>query len=361
MLSTQRLAGLCQVAVFDTRQRTTGWLPCFSGTPLVDPRHERVIVQSSAGGVVVFDASGERSIAGTTGWTLEGVAASGRRVYVSQVTGIERTVKALDIETGAVEWTLTLDGRFSAVTDDESTLFILSSNQGSIRAYEIPGGTMIGEAGVPQYSADVSSVGKATIAADGQRLIVPISTLTTGTSSAKLWIVDAATWSTVSFTDQAGRLGLWSDSEGGSVLMLTQQPPAQRPPTSPGTVCQGGRFDRIDAGTGNLAFLAPVPSGTCVQMAISVAPGSPTLDAPTVSGNSVTLSWTVPDDVVTGYRVEAGSAPGLADLAVLPVSSGNSVTIPQVPAGRYYVRLRALNHTGAGAVSNEVQVVVPTP
>ncbi len=74
----------------------------------------------------------------------------------------------------------------------------------------------------------------------------------------------------------------------------------------------------------------------------------------------MTLAWTQPPGVTTGTVVEAGSAPGLANLAVLPVPGGaTSVTVVDVPSGSYYVRVRSLNYTGPSAPSNEIVVVVP--
>jgi hypothetical protein len=78
------------------------------------------------------------------------------------------------------------------------------------------------------------------------------------------------------------------------------------------------------------------------------------------SGPTVTLSWTAPAGDVIGYVVEASSAPGgPANLANF--NTGNALTslvVPDVPAGVYYVRIRALDASGASAPSNEVQVVV---
>jgi hypothetical protein len=79
------------------------------------------------------------------------------------------------------------------------------------------------------------------------------------------------------------------------------------------------------------------------------------------SGPTVTLSWTAPaSGVPISYVIEASSAPGgPANLANF--NTGNALTslvVPDVPAGTYYVRIRALDATGVSAPSNEVQVVV---
>jgi hypothetical protein len=55
--------------------------------------------------------------------------------------------------------------------------------------------------------------------------------------------------------------------------------------------------------------------------------------------------------------VEAAVAPGGPQVASLPVS-GTTLTVPNVPAGTYFVRVRTLNSSGPSAASNEVTVSV---
>jgi hypothetical protein len=60
----------------------------------------------------------------------------------------------------------------------------------------------------------------------------------------------------------------------------------------------------------------------------------------------------------TNYQIEAGPAPGATTFTRR--TNGNlSMTVDAVPAGTYYVRLRALNDSGASAASPEVVVTVP--
>jgi hypothetical protein len=82
----------------------------------------------------------------------------------------------------------------------------------------------------------------------------------------------------------------------------------------------------------------------------------------TVAPNrSVTFTWWSPGGPPpSSYSLEAGSAPGRADVVngwVLPVSS--SFAVPGAPPGVYYVRLRAINSAGASPPSNELQLIVP--
>ncbi|MGQ0736623.1 MAG: PQQ-dependent sugar dehydrogenase [Acidobacteriota bacterium] len=82
-----------------------------------------------------------------------------------------------------------------------------------------------------------------------------------------------------------------------------------------------------------------------------------------VNATTVVLSWAVPPGaLVTGYQLEAGSAPGLANVAVLSVPGlQTSITVTGVPPGRYYVRVRSLVGAAVSASSNEVRVDVSAP
>jgi hypothetical protein len=132
---------------------------------------------------------------------------------------------------------------------------------------------------------------------------------------------------------------------------------------------------------GTTTFSAPAPRGVFVvrvralsacgasaatnEVLIGVGgaempPGAPDELTATVNGSAVTFSWMAP---LTGgpagaYILEAGSGPGLSDLARVPVN-GTTLTAPNVPAGTYFVRVRAVNNAGTGDTSAEVQVVVP--
>jgi hypothetical protein len=78
-----------------------------------------------------------------------------------------------------------------------------------------------------------------------------------------------------------------------------------------------------------------------------------------VNGSTVTLNWFAPHGPVTGYIVEAGSRPGLADLAAAAVGAGQTMSFTGVPRGSYYVRMRAFNTRGRSVVSDEIVIVVP--
>lgn len=113
----------------------------------------------------------------------------------------------------------------------------------------------------------------------------------------------------------------------------------------------GGVFAAADCARGTLHPLAS---------AAASAPGAPGGLTSSVSGSTVQLAWAAPSGGgATSYVVEAGSASGLIDLANF--DTGNAavtLTVTGVPAGSYFVRVRAKNSAGSGAASNEVIVTV---
>lgn len=105
-------------------------------------------------------------------------------------------------------------------------------------------------------------------------------------------------------------------------------------------------------------------SGTSNEVAVTLdgttsAPGAPTALTATVTGRTVTFTWTPPSAGGTpaSYVVEAGTTPG-GVIASLPTSVAGLV-VPNAPAGTFYVRVRAQNAAGASAPTAEVTVTIP--
>jgi hypothetical protein len=103
-------------------------------------------------------------------------------------------------------------------------------------------------------------------------------------------------------------------------------------------------------------FFSPTPS-----IAVAARPAAPTRLAAVVQGRSVQLTWIPgnPFGSTLRFVIEAGSAPGLANLAMFDVGLESTPTINDVPPGTYYVRVRPENATGSGQPSNEIVVTVP--
>ena len=91
------------------------------------------------------------------------------------------------------------------------------------------------------------------------------------------------------------------------------------------------------------------------------SPGAPLSLTGLASGNTVTLNWSAPTTggIPTSYMLEAALVPGGTALTSINVPT-TSLTVPGVPNGTYYVRVRGVNADGTGAPSNEVALVVPS-
>jgi hypothetical protein len=105
-------------------------------------------------------------------------------------------------------------------------------------------------------------------------------------------------------------------------------------------------------------------SGPSSQASVVVTSAAPCVTPPPApagfptqtGGLLVAMAWTAATGA-TGYQLEAGSAPGLANLLVTGL--GNVTTFAATaPPGTYYTRLRALNACGASAASVEVPVTL---
>jgi hypothetical protein len=122
------------------------------------------------------------------------------------------------------------------------------------------------------------------------------------------------------------------------------------------------RIDIIDLGT--LAIAGGGDLGMQVgpsDLVVVPRPAAPAGLVAEVTSPRVTLRWSHGggQGLAVGYRVEAGSAPGLADLARFELGTANELVVDGVPSGAYYVRVRGTNWAGVSDASNEIVVTVP--
>ncbi len=114
--------------------------------------------------------------------------------------------------------------------------------------------------------------------------------------------------------------------------------------------------------------IGPVLPGPPSRDAVAVMPGScaSALSVPvgpviTKSGGAVTIAWRLPrlgSPAPAHHVLEAGTGPGLANIAVVPLS-GYSLTVTP-PPGTYYIRIYAVNSCGAsGRTPQNVSFTVP--
>lgn len=95
-----------------------------------------------------------------------------------------------------------------------------------------------------------------------------------------------------------------------------------------------------------------------VTVSPSAIPGPPQGLGAVVTRNRVTFTWQAPASAaaepVTGYRLEAGTAPGQT-IAVILTGDTLSYTVFNAPSGVFFVRLRAQTAAGMSVPSNEIQ------
>jgi glucose/arabinose dehydrogenase len=141
-------------------------------------------------------------------------------------------------------------------------------------------------------------------------------------------------------------------SPGAADLMITQT-------TATGLVVPGvppGRYYLRVRGVNSSGF-GEASSEISVRVGCGGTPSVPAdLTANTGPGGVVSLVWSGVGEA-SGYLIEAGSATGLANLAVIPVVAP-SISVP-APSGTYFVRVKAVTPCGITTPSNEVVVVVP--
>ena len=107
-----------------------------------------------------------------------------------------------------------------------------------------------------------------------------------------------------------------------------------------------------------VTLLVAVAASTVVFRAtLGAVPSAPANLTAQVVLNSVSLTWTPASGEVLAYRLEAGSASGLSDIASTLLAPIPSLAVSGVPDGRYFVRVRAVGGDGESDPSNEVIVL----
>ena len=180
---------------------------------------------------------------------------------------------------------------------------------------------------------------------------LPPTALTTsmnGTNLSLAWT--APTAEVTSFTFLAGT------TAGSSNAATVALPGTQ---TSMGGTVPGGTFFARVTATNACGTSGPSGEVFFTIGAPDPLPAAPTNLAATVSGSTVSLTWTAPAGAVTSYVLEAGTGAGLANLGTLSIGATPSLVVPGVPAGTYVLRVRAITSAGSGAPSADVVVVVP--
>ena len=146
---------------------------------------------------------------------------------------------------------------------------------------------------------------------------------------------------TLNWDPASGNVGRYI-LEAGSGPGLSNLATAVLPPATlfSAAAPSGTYFIRVRAGN---ACGTSAPSGEIFVVVGSAAtlPGPPSAPVPTVSGTNVSLAWTAPanGDPPIGYLLEAGTSPGLSNLARVTTGPATSFAASGVGRGTYYVRV----------------------
>ncbi len=169
----------------------------------------------------------------------------------------------------------------------------------------------------------------------------------------------------------------WNVSQSGSVIALTGR--RINSPRAAILDAVSGRAAAWDPGTGESGFgfgtvLATrgfvvlagqfFAAGGRAAFNLAIFPSlrvtAPTSVSAAVSGVTATVRWQPgAAPAATSYVVEAGTAPGAADLARFSVGAATEVS-GTLPPGRYYVRVYGVDDEGESVASQEVQLQVPS-
>lgn len=120
-----------------------------------------------------------------------------------------------------------------------------------------------------------------------------------------------------------------------------------------------GRYHVRVRAMGGGGLSAPSPEAVAyVGLGCTALPAAPTGLAAALSGRRVTLTWTAPEAGVIGYVLEAGSAPGTANIVSVTLGADAGLVV-DAPPGTYHVGVRAITACGTGPRSSDALVVVP--
>lgn len=270
--------------------------------------------------------SGDRLVAGAGGFG----SSTGRAYVVERVGGTWAETQILD-GTGLV----TNDGFGNSVASDAQTVLVGAPNFGS--ATTSPGSVHVFRASTSSPTPGAPANFAATVA---------------GNTVNMSWSAPAIGGPPTSYTVLA------RTATGGPIVASLPVGTA----TTLGVAAPNGTFVvsvRAANGAGNGPESLPV---TIAVPQAAPLPGPPSALAVSVAGSTATFTWNAPatGGTPTGYTLLAGVTPSFATpIASLPLPpTPRSVAVGGVPAGTYYVRVRATNAGGVSADSNEVTLTV---
>jgi subtilisin family serine protease len=198
------------------------------------------------------------------------------------------------------------------------------------------------------------SVGRVQVAAARNRLVAGVDL--PGTPGRPVAVVNGASV-TISWTQGPGAAPLSYDVDAGTYPGATNIGSFNVGPATSVTAAPGAGVYYIRIRARNNSGLSDPSAETSFSIGgADSPPGTPGALTATVSGGSVTLSWSPPTwgGPPTHYLLQAGLSPGDYSLASINVGNLTSFTATP-PAGIYYVRVLAVNAAGTSTYANATE------
>jgi hypothetical protein len=331
------------------RDSTTGAIQAItvgSGVPSSlrsRPRHVAFSV-AAAGRLVLLAADGIRSVAPCAEITGQDFSLDGRRLIVACTSG---EVVVLDADTLAMvrRFSLAQSAGNFAVNADGTRMTVVEGS--TLATYDVNSGVR-----VRMSSSLLDGYVPALIAGTTARRDALFVTLVRDTDLKPLLfprpalLVDADTLSAIRVLPISDVTRALASPDGRVAVLSTL------------LIVNFSRSVSVIDLASNQA-IGFVPSAGLSPEAIAASPLSPVDLHYRTDGTTVRLSWAMPlqSPLASSYVLEAGSRPGAADLASLRVDS-SELTVPNVPRGTYFVRVKAANAIGISDSSAETAVVV---
>jgi hypothetical protein len=322
-----------------------------------NPRRPQVVMALTGGDVGVIDAAGVRtrpacapSIPSAVAVARDGgefyVACSNVLLVLDATSGAERrrftlpsSVRDMHVVAGNRLFTLDYAGPVTFAVMEMSI-------------YDLATGTRLANAPTPVAGRGLTW---AVPSPDGSTVVVGVGA-TAGTGPATPHVVDSLTAAVLGTwpVDQVTRLAFLAS---GTRAMMLRETPAATSIELHGVL--------LDAATATVVAQAPLGTAAFTDtsnLVLLEPPLAPETLTAAVTGRDVTLQWTeaATSGLATDIVLEAGTTPTAADLLTTHLgSNAPSIVVTNVPPGRYYVRVRAMNAVGTGPPSPTIDVLVP--
>ena len=354
--------------LYNRRSDTLTLLPGLDHVGVADPVRPRLFA-SYQGRLASISESGVQGLPGTEGLLPRTLSPDGARLYAVRSDWNVNRVTVVDTSTGATLEEKVLPRTYLRVTEivvspDGSRMWLVVTEGGAPSIVGIDLATGAEALAIPLQSPYSQTTPSGMALDSAGRLVVSLferPQVIYPTSSGSIRVFDATTGAPLNTVTVPGRSHLRVDAPANVALTLSY--------AEYWLGHSDGCFPTFIAALATVAGATPVVSPVgdlgCAVAAfsenVSAAPRPPSLHAPSVGANrTVSLTWTPPAGSVSGYLVDAGSAPGLTDIGTIPTTAA-SLVVPGVPPGTYYVRVRAQNADGTSLPSNERRLDVAGP